>query len=94
LLNIAILISHLNDLEDAEHATFIRAIFGGHRDYDPQAWRQSINKLVADVGEDEDGRGLMRYSPQWLAFFLHAAAHASWLERERASACSRTQGKQ
>ncbi|WP_234054165.1 MULTISPECIES: hypothetical protein [unclassified Xanthobacter] len=85
LLNIAILIGHLNDLEDAEHATFIRAIFGGDRDYDALAWRQSINELVADVGEDEGGRGLVRYSPQWLAFFLHAAAHAGWLERERTS---------
>lgn len=85
LLNIAILIGYLNDLEDAEHAPFIRAIFGGHRDYDPQAWRQSIDDLVSDVGEDEGGRGLVRYAPQWLAFFLHAAAHAGWLERERAS---------
>lgn len=85
LLNIAILIGQLNDLEDAEHASFIRAIFGGHRDYDQLAWRQSINELVTDVGEDEGGRGLVRYTPQWLAFFLHAAAHAGWLERERAS---------
>ncbi|MBK8628657.1 MAG: hypothetical protein IPN84_00145 [Sphingomonadales bacterium] len=85
MLNIAILIGQLNDLEDAEHASFIRAIFGGHRDYDPLAWRQSINELVTDVGEDEGGQGLVRYTPQWLAFFLHAAAHAGWLERERAS---------
>lgn len=85
LLNIAILIGHLNDLEDAEHATFIRAIFSGHPDYDALTWRQSIDELVADVGEDEGGRGLVRYSPQWLAFFLHAAAHSGWRERERTS---------
>lgn len=85
LLNIAILIGQLNDLEDAEHASFIRAIFGGHRDYDPFAWQQSINELVTDVGEDEGGKGLVRYTPQWLAFFLHSAAHAGWFERERAS---------
>lgn len=92
LLNIAILIGHLNDLEDAEHATFIRTIFGGHRDYDPLAWQQSIDKLVTDVSED-GGRGLVRdASPQWLAFFLHAAAHAGWLERERASTLFRDAG--
>ncbi|MET3436079.1 SMEK domain-containing protein [Sphingomonas sp. 1185] len=85
LLNIAILIGHLNDLEDAEHAAFIQAIFGGHRNYDPLAWRQGINELVTDVGEDEGRRGLVRYAPQWLAFFLHAATHAGWLERERVS---------
>ncbi|WP_085339803.1 SMEK domain-containing protein [Aquidulcibacter paucihalophilus] len=85
LLNIAILIGQLNDLEDAEHASFIRAIFGGHLDYDPFAWRQRINELVMDVGEDEGGQGLVRYTPQWLAFFLHSAAHAGWFERERAS---------
>lgn len=85
LLNIAILIDHLNDLEDEEHATFIGEIFGDHRDYDPLRWQQRINKLVADVGEDEGGRGIVRYAPEWLAFFLHAAAHAGWLERERAS---------
>ncbi|MEE4210984.1 MAG: SMEK domain-containing protein [Parvularcula sp.] len=85
LLNIAILIGHLNDLEDAEHSTFISAIFGGDRDYDPVAWRERIGKLVTDVGEDEGCRGLLRFSPLWLAFFLHAAAHADWAERERAS---------
>lgn len=85
LLNIAILIDHLNGLDEEEHAAFIRAIFGGYRDYDPHAWRQSIDKLVKDVAEDDGGRGLVRYAPHWLAFFLHAAAHAGWLERERAS---------
>ncbi|MEE4210472.1 MAG: SMEK domain-containing protein [Parvularcula sp.] len=85
LLNIAILIGHLNDLEDAEHATFIQAIFGSNYDYDPLAWRHSIDKLVANVGEEKGDQGLVRYGPQWLAFFLHAAAHAGWTERERAS---------
>lgn len=85
LLNIAILIDHLNDLEDAGHTAFIQGIFGGHRNYDPLAWRQSIDELVTDVGEDEGGQGLVRYAPQWLAFFLHAAAYAGWLKRERIS---------
>lgn len=92
LLNIALLIAHLNDLEDKGHVAFIQDIFGDLRDYDPLAWRRRVDKLVTDVGGDEGSRGLMQHTPEWLAFFLHAATHAGWMERERASALFREAG--
>lgn len=85
LLNISILLDHLNELEEEAHDTLIQHIFGHDYDYDRFAWRQRINELVADVCDDDGGRELTLYDSQWLAFFLHAASRAGWAELERVS---------
>lgn len=85
LLNITILIDHLNGLETDDHAKFVRAIFAHQHDYEAYAWQQRIGGLIKDVSEDGTGRGLTRFTPEWLAFFLHASSLAGWAECERVS---------
>jgi cell fate (sporulation/competence/biofilm development) regulator YmcA (YheA/YmcA/DUF963 family) len=85
LLNINILIDHLNDLETDSHQEFIRTIFSDRYDFRSQDWLQRIDKLVESVCDEGTENGLIDFAPEWLPFFLHAASCASWFERERVS---------
>ena len=85
LLNITLLRDHLNGLNTEAHATFVRALFAHRHDYDTHAWRKRLHELIQDVAEGNADKGLERYDPEWLAFFLHASSHAGWSERERVS---------
>lgn len=85
LLNITILRDHLNGLETADHATFVRALFAHRYDYDTYKWRQRVHRLIMNVAEDNAARELRRYDSEWLGFFLHVSSLAGWSERERVS---------
>ena len=85
LLNVTILLVHLNGLDTDKHASFISTMFASHHDYQPSAWRQRIDDLVEEVEEDYNDNELSGYEPEWLSFFLHASSHASWSERESVS---------
>lgn len=85
LLNITILRDHLNELETADHAKFIGAMFAHRYDYERNKWRQRLHELVHDVVEDNAEEKLALYDSEWLAFFLHISSLAGWSERERVS---------
>lgn len=85
LLNMTILIDHLNGLATTDHAAFVQALFAYRHDYQPYAWRQRIHDLIKNVSDDSAGKGLARYDTEWLAFFLHVSSLAGWSERERVS---------
>lgn len=85
LLNITILREHLNGLDTADHAAFIRTTFAQRYEYEEDAWRDRIHDLILDISEDGTKKGLERYDPEWLAFLLHASSLAGWSERERIS---------
>lgn len=85
LLNITILRDHLNGLETADHAKFVRAMFAHRYDYERYEWQQRLHGLIQDVAEDNAEEELARYDPERLAFFLHASSLAGWSERERVS---------
>jgi hypothetical protein len=85
LLNITVLRDHLNELETADHTTFVRSLFAHRNDYDLSEWRRRVNELIRDVTEGSVGEGLGRRDPEWLAFFLHASSLADWSEQERVS---------
>lgn len=89
LLNISILRDHLNGLETEEHAAFVRALFAHRHEYDAHGWRKRVHKLIQDVAEGNSEKGLERYDPEWLAFFLHVSSLAGWSERERISSMFR-----
>lgn len=85
LLNITMLRDHLNGLESADHATFVRALFAHRYDYERYKWQERLHRLIHDIVEDQDEAGLGQYCSEWLAFFLHASSLAGWSERERVS---------
>jgi hypothetical protein len=85
LLNITLLLDHLRGLETQAHATFVQALFAHPHDYDSYAWRKRLHKLIQDVAEGDESKGLERYAPEWLTFFLHVSSLAGWSERERVS---------
>lgn len=85
LLNITILRDHLNGLETADHAKFVRVMFAHRYDYERYEWQQRLHGLIHNVAEDNAEEGLARYDPEWLAVFLHASSLAGWSERERVS---------
>jgi hypothetical protein len=85
LLNITILLGHLDGLETDKHNAFVRALFSHRYDYQVSEWRQRIHQLILDVAERNVGKDLGRNDPEWLAFFLHVSSLADWSERERVS---------
>jgi hypothetical protein len=83
LLNIDILIQHLNDLVSHGYKEFFRTIFSDSNDFGAQHWQQRIDEFTEGVCDRSSEEGLKEYAPEWLAFFLHASSLASWFERER-----------
>lgn len=84
LLNIHILIEHMNHLQADDHEDFVRTIFSNPDDFGSQHWAQRIDKFAEDVCDSVEG--LENRAPEWLAFFLHVSSFAGWVERERVSA--------
>ncbi|RWX69386.1 hypothetical protein EN780_06410 [Mesorhizobium sp. M4B.F.Ca.ET.089.01.1.1] len=85
LLNITVLIAHLNGLGPDGHKEFVQAIFYEPNDFGSENWQERIDVLVESVWDVSSEDGLKRYAPEWLAFFLHVSSFASWFERERVS---------
>jgi hypothetical protein len=85
LLNILILLEHMNNLQDDSHEDFIRILFSNHNDYRSQEWIERIEKFVVGVCESIENKDGKDRTPEWLAFFLHISSVAGWIERERVS---------
>jgi len=84
LLNINILIEHLNGLDSAEHGDLIEALFINRNDFSTD-WRGKLNEFVEQVCEANSGGVSEDRSAEWWGFFLHVAASAGWYEREQAA---------
>ncbi|WP_429817261.1 SMEK domain-containing protein [Ensifer sp. B1-9] len=82
LLNINILIEHLNGLDAADHNEFIKILFTDRNDFDLSNWQGRLNQFVEQVCDANRDVVLKDRSPEWWAFFLHVSSSAGWFERE------------
>ena len=84
MLNINILIEHLNCLDSDKHDDLIVVLFTNRYDFSTD-WRGKLNQFVEQVCE-ANSNGISEGRPaEWWAFFLHIAASAGWYEREKAA---------
>ncbi|UXS48282.1 SMEK domain-containing protein [Agrobacterium tumefaciens] len=84
LLNISILINHLNFLDDSEHHEFVTILFTERNDFS-RNWQGRLNQFVEQVCA-ADGEEISKdRSAEWWAFFLHVSSSAGWFERENAA---------
>ena len=85
LLNINILIEHLNGLDSDKHDDLVAVLFTNRNDFSTD-WRGKLNQFVEQVCE-ANSNGVSEDRPaEWWGFFLHIAASAGWYEREQAAA--------
>lgn len=81
ILNIRILLDHVNSLDDQESERFFRAMFSSSYDFGDSSWRDTISDLLnslKDLSEDEK----LELGVPTLALILHFVPYARWLERE------------
>ncbi len=83
MLNITLLLNHMNNLDTEGHQAFIRTLFSDTNGYGRREWRERVGNLVDQVWEASSEESLDK-APGWLAFFLHASSVAWWSDRERA----------
>lgn len=86
LLNIVILVEHMNHLEADRHRDFIRVTFSDRSDFRSRDWAKRVGEFVEDFCGSIEGEGCDDYAPEWLAVFLHVSSAADWTARERVSA--------
>lgn len=81
LLNIRILLDHVNRLDDEESEQFMRAMFSHPSDFCDSRWRDRVSDLLNDLRDlSEDQKLGLGVSA--LALALHFAPHADWHEQE------------
>ncbi|MBY5651781.1 SMEK domain-containing protein [Rhizobium leguminosarum] len=85
LLNINILIEHLNGLDTADHNDFVRILFTDRNDFALGNWQGRLNQFVEQVCDASADEVSEDRSPEWWAFFLHVSSSAGWFERESAA---------
>ncbi|MDH7790182.1 SMEK domain-containing protein [Ochrobactrum sp. AN78] len=86
LLNINILIEHLNNLDTKNHCEYIRILFTRRNDFPSNNWQEKLNQFVEDISAVGPDRVSRNRTSEWLAFFLHVSSSAGWYERERTAA--------
>lgn len=81
LLNIQILLDHINELNDQESEQFIKAMFSHPDHYWGDSWQDNISKLLKKLNSMTTEQIRTRSTPA-LALALHFVPYAHWEERE------------
>jgi hypothetical protein len=82
LLNIHLLVQHLNSLSDHEHQAFHQVVFSSRDDFGSRDWRHRVDKILDRVLNKIEIGG-SRVNIGRFAFYLHIACHANWQQQER-----------
>lgn len=80
-LSIRILLDHVNELDDVNAERFMRVMFSRTSDFQENAWRDQVSRLLISLKDLSEDQKLSLGLPA-LALALHFAPYARWEERE------------